>query len=376
MSVPHGCNPRCQNIEKSLYKKVTDSFRDHRDLTFHLKNKGITILADSVQSTINGDQVILDVEIPDHLGNVDGHHTYTIVSTYQADNPDQMVGMRILANLPKHLIGRVAEGLNTSVQVTTATIADHSGFFDSVKNAIKHKDYAQWIGWKDNQENVSVKSKTVVSLMWVCNPLLFQDGGSAKLPNWIYTRGSAVFENGFYSAKNDELRRQMLKMVGVLPDLIDLYKYLNERAIGLIPSKKRVSTTKLLDATGERPSEKHVGHLCVMEAVPPFTDPSMKTKGGQVVFREPYLLMILAGTRSLLRENRDTGLLEWTVAKDLLYKVIDSSIKDVLKGIVQQFKSDKGIHNATTKQPALWALTEREYPLRLHKLMSGNDFDA
>src|SRR4051812_25661286 len=69
--VPSGANPREQNIDKPTYKKVTESFNDNDDQTFHLKNKGITTLAVSatVEEFPDG-TAILTVEIPDELGNV------------------------------------------------------------------------------------------------------------------------------------------------------------------------------------------------------------------------------------------------------------------------------------------------------------------
>ena len=53
IDVPSGIskapNPREQRIDKGIYKKVKESLETSTDLSFHLKNKGITILAHQVE---------------------------------------------------------------------------------------------------------------------------------------------------------------------------------------------------------------------------------------------------------------------------------------------------------------------------------------
>lgn len=368
IGVPAGCNPRFQNPDKPTYKKVTESFLDRGDMTFLLKNRGITVLATRVQEVREGKVCVLHVEVPDHLGDVDGHHTYTIISKYKQDNPHQMVHVRILESLPRELIPRVAEGLNTSVQVTTATMADHNGFFDLVKDAIKDKPYAGWISWKENQTNVSVTSKTLVSMMWVCNPLLL-DSESAKLPSWIYTAGQRVFEGGFYSSKNESIRSQMLKMVGVLPQIIDHYIYINEEAPKLIP-KARKSRSKIQSLSGDKPNEYNIGNLCHQQVTRPFHDPADRKKYPQL--REAYLLIVLSGLRSLLQLNPTTDRVEWVVDNNTVRSIIDKRLKSLLKSMVTQLKQDRGNHNATPKQPSLWQLASKEMELEFLRMSRDN----
>src|SRR4030043_316220 len=53
IDVPEGIsktpNPREQRIDKGIYKKVRESLDSADDLSFHLKNKGITILAHQIE---------------------------------------------------------------------------------------------------------------------------------------------------------------------------------------------------------------------------------------------------------------------------------------------------------------------------------------
>lgn len=355
--VPHGCNPRFQNIDKPAYAPVRDSFLDKTEMFFHLKNRGITVLANEVSRQDIGDWMILHVSIPPELGDVDGHHSYEIVSKYRKENPEQMIGVRILEKLPEDHISPVAQGLNTSVQVKSDSLSNQRGRFDLVKKAVMGKPYENWIAWVENQPNTSVPAKTILSLMWVCNPLLYK-GKSEKHPNWIYSRAQAVFENGFH--RNDDIRNTMLKMAEVMPQLIDIYMLINERTHELSPKQRRFRG-KLKDITGEFKKESNIASLCVLSNSLHFRDPAIKDKFKHL--REPYAMIFMSGLRSLLRENPNTGILEWAVDDVTLMNIVNSVHKKIMQIIVKQFKHDGGNHVAhgiTPRQPSLWNAVEAE----------------
>ena len=355
-NVPHGCNPRFQNIEKGVYQKVVASYCDLNDMTFHLKNKGITVLANSVLSTYGRDgRMVLTVNIPTELGNVDGNHTYQIAQKHKGTNPNQLVPIIIKEAIKPSLIPPVAEGLNTSVQLTTATMADHSGLFFPVREALKNQPYYEWIGWRDNQMNISAASKTLVTLMWVCNPILFAEDKSAKLPSWIYTRGTAVFEKGFYDPRNDSIRRVMLLLAPVLPKIIEVFMHINETVPKYIPKKRRKSTTPLHSA-GERGTCLDVSSLCLRTTPRMFHDPEDKTRYLQL--RESYAMVVISGLRSLLHRPHPDGSIEWKVPEDRIIPIVDASLKKIYKDLVLELKNARGDHNQTPKTASLWSAVE------------------
>lgn len=363
-NIPHGvpskCNPRNQNIDKAVYQKVTDSFLDLKDPTFHIKNKGITVLATRVKVRHEGTQTIMDVEIPDNLGDVDGHHTYKIADKYREDNPDQSISIRILEGMPMQNINPVAEGLNTCLQVTAASLADHLDFFEPVKKKLEGTIYEDRIGWKDNQPNCSAINKDIVTLMWICNPILFE-GKSSRAPNWTQTTPGRVYDGGFYNRKNDVLREEMLRMSEVVPDLIDILVHLNNLAPTLIPKKQKKMRTRNPEATPNRPFELNLGNLMV-KGRPPFTDPNIHISVARKVhLRDSYMQIILTGLRSLLRLNPVTNQMEWVEPdRDILFQMIEEATKRILKALVAQLKADRGNHNKTPKSPCLWTLSANE----------------
>src|SRR3989304_9013422 len=87
IDVPSGIskapNPREQRIDKGIYKKVRESLEDSADLSFHLKNKGITILAHQVEYST--DKRIATIFFGENDGLADGRHTYEIMRAAQAE---------------------------------------------------------------------------------------------------------------------------------------------------------------------------------------------------------------------------------------------------------------------------------------------------
>lgn len=350
--VPHGANPRHQNISKSTYVTIQESFKDKSDMTFHIKNHGIVVIASNVEvHHLGTDWLSLMVDIPDDLGNADGQHSYDIVSSLRAENPNQMIKIYIKENMPEELINVVAETLNTSVQVTASTIANKRLWFDPIKEAIKGKPYAEWVGYSQNQPNVSAPIKNILSILWVANPLLYQR--SEKHPGWIYTRANQVFDKGFY--ENETTRNQMLKAAHLLPDLIDLYIYVNETTHLLAPKRSRISTSKHKDLTEQPKRESNIKSLCVDEPLH-FRQPT--TRGPHL--REQYVFMVLSGFKNMIKIDPKTDKLEWRGSREDIFNVINRCHKKLMKCIINQFKHDGSDHGKTRSQPSLWNLIELE----------------
>ncbi len=146
-------NPREQRIDWGIYKDVQNSLEDTEDSTFHLKNKGITILAHNVE--YSEDKRVATVYLGDNDGIADGAHTYEILLDSQSGDrcPDnQYIKLEVITGVPSMMIVDIAGGLNTAVQVQEATLANLEGRFDWIKEAIKDMPYADKIAFKQNEK--------------------------------------------------------------------------------------------------------------------------------------------------------------------------------------------------------------------------------
>lgn len=167
--IPKTPNPREQRIDKGIYKEVTESLKSTDELFFHLKNKGITILAHQVEYST--DKKIATVFFGEKDGIADGGHTYEIILATQADGScpeEQYVKIEIITGVPQEMAVDITGGLNTAVQVDDASLMNLEGKFDWVKEALKKETYAEQISYKQNEEG-KFDIREILGLMTLFN---------------------------------------------------------------------------------------------------------------------------------------------------------------------------------------------------------------
>lgn len=159
--LPKDPNPRAQKIDRLIYKEIAAHLLNEEGTanTFHLKNKGITLIADEVQRG-DGDDVFQIRFGPDH-GIVDGGHTYEILRNNRGaidelnagdGEIDQFVKLEIVTGLQSDLVPEIARGLNTAVQVQEMSLADLRDEFNWIKETIADEPYASEIAFRENEQ--------------------------------------------------------------------------------------------------------------------------------------------------------------------------------------------------------------------------------
>ncbi|MCH7736127.1 MAG: AIPR family protein [Chloroflexi bacterium] len=214
--IPKSPNPREQNTNKSIYKDIRASLDDADDPTFHLKNIGITAIAQRVEYSANKDTATVLFE--DGQGILNGAHTYEIIQESIADGdcPDnQFVKMEILTGIPPELIPDLAGGLNTSVQVDPASIMNLEGLFEWVKEELKGTPYEDRISYKQNEEG-DFHVREILALMTLFNVDLIP---YPLQPKEAYTSKAKCLE--LYKANTESF--MMLRPI--LRDILQLYDY-------------------------------------------------------------------------------------------------------------------------------------------------------
>lgn len=146
-------NPRAQRTDRGIYKEVRKSLDNSDDLSFHLKNKGITILAHHIEYST--DKRTAALYLGDGDGIVDGGHTYQIILDAQEAGtcPEgQYVKFEVLTGVPLEMGPDITGGLNTAVQVDDTSLMNLRKEFDWVKETLKDTDYGDRISYKQNEE--------------------------------------------------------------------------------------------------------------------------------------------------------------------------------------------------------------------------------
>ena len=143
-------NPRDPNVDRRLYREVEKSLLNEDTVagTFHLKNKGLTVVASEVTKL---DENRYRIGFREGEGLLDGGHTHEIVKKHRDDAPDgQYVKIEVLTAVPQSYVPLMAGGLNSAMQVKEAALVNLEKRFEWLKEALG--DWADKVAWRQNED--------------------------------------------------------------------------------------------------------------------------------------------------------------------------------------------------------------------------------
>lgn len=255
-NLPKECNPRAQDdIDRRIYRDIAKHLLNEEGSanTFHLKNKGITILADRVVRRT--DETYEVIFTSNSQGIVDGAHTYEIVlqnrEQIAAKNSDvvsntsiqQFVKFEILTGLEASLLTEIAGGLNTAVQVQRLSLANLAGEFDWIRDTLKGEPYFREIAFKQNQPG-SFDAGDILQILELFNVDMYPNSGSTY-PVRAYSSKQKILESYL---KNPQ---PFLRMRGILKDILVLHDTISHGALGLYNRGGGRKGAKLVFIDGE-----------------------------------------------------------------------------------------------------------------------------
>lgn len=238
-------NVRPQNTNKRVYREVAKHLRNENEEgpknIFHLKNKGITILASAFHCIDKTKEIYEIVFDGKEQGIVDGGHTYSIIVDNQAviaernkllDENDsispeerekllinQYVKLEILTGLQSDLSTEIARGLNTAVQVQEQTLANHAKKFDWIKEDLKDESYLEKIAFRENEDGL-LDVSDVLRIMELFNIEDYPNDGSSRNPIRAYTGKENVLATYLKRPETLKHLRPLLKDILILHDTI------------------------------------------------------------------------------------------------------------------------------------------------------------
>lgn len=250
-------NPREQNIDRGIYKTVRASLDDESDPSFHLKNKGITILAQKVD--YGPDKKVATIYLGEDDGISDGAHTYEIILAAQAEEtcPEgQYVKFEVITGVPRDMRVEITGGLNTAVQVQTASLANLEGKFEWVKETLKGMPYADEIAYKQN-EDAAYDIREVLGILTLFNVNKFS---KTKHPKEAYVSKAKCLNLYLEDPDSFMMLRPILK------DILYLHDYVHVRGKKRYNEEKGGSAGKMKGVyTEKRKRGKHKLHFMETE---------------------------------------------------------------------------------------------------------------
>ncbi|NLT05180.1 MAG: hypothetical protein GXY03_02600 [Solirubrobacterales bacterium] len=202
--LPKDPNPREQKTNRIVYREVGKHLLNEEGTsnTFHLKNKGITLIADSVRRSSEDEQAY-EVSFSEGQGIVDGGHTYEILlqsrqaiedrsDVDETDAIEQFVKVEIITGLPRDLVPEIAGGLNTAVQVQAMSLADLRDEFEWIKDELADEPYAERISFRENEDRL-YDARDIVVLLDLFNIWEFPNHGR-EYPLRAFSSKAAVLK--------------------------------------------------------------------------------------------------------------------------------------------------------------------------------------
>lgn len=216
-------NARQPNTDRSVYREVRDSL-DSNDGLFHLKNKGITIIARKVEKS-GEDFYTLVIEDEGGMkdGIVDGGHTAQIISEANADTsssfPLQYVKVEVLTNLRPELIDDISGGLNTSVAVKLMSLKNLEGRFDWLKHSLAPKPYRNSIAWSENDEG-EMTARDLVAILSMFDIERYPAKPNSTQPVRAYSSKESVLKDYVTDSSGFE------KLEPIVTDILELHDHI------------------------------------------------------------------------------------------------------------------------------------------------------
>jgi len=219
--LPLDPNARVPNTNRRVYQEIEKSLLNKEGTpgTFHLKHKGITIVAEKVEEK-RDDQYV--VTLTKGQGILDGGHTYELLTMDRDEElpENQFVKFEILTRVEDEWIVEVAAGLNTSMQVQAMSLDNLAKDFDWIKNTLKGESYYKEIAWRENEPG-EFDARDLISLMTCFNVDLFPNKKDTQ-PVIAYEKKSLALKFFEENPKTYQRLEPILKDILVLHDTIRL----------------------------------------------------------------------------------------------------------------------------------------------------------
>lgn len=330
VDLPRDPNPRAPKINRSIWREIKRHLYNEEGTpnTFHLKNKGITIVAQEVKK-IGDDQYRL--VLSDGDGIVDGGHTYELlmenrpeIQELNADSEqeeiNQYITIQIFTGLsPDDLVTEIAGGLNTGLQVQEYSLANSRGEFEWIDQLLQGEPYYEDVGFREN-EDAEFDVRDILRMLYMFNIWEFPDDFNPRHPTDAYRSKKAVLQH--YLANQDQYRRMKL----ILKDILTLHDTVGYEARAL-HNEQNNGKAGALTFMGSRKRGAYqfpfIGEV------------------SQYQLKRAALYPILAAFRHFVVEDQESGELSWTGSFD---RVLDAwrQLAGPLMVATQQTNADLG----------------------------------
>jgi hypothetical protein len=286
--------PRAPKTRWDVYKEVLNSLldKDCTPGTFHLKNRGITIVAREVVK-VDDDQY--ELHLADGDGVIDGLHTYRLIMEAQQDPaieipPNQFVKIEVITKVPSEWLAEISGGLNTAMLSQRSALAHLQDALEWIKDDIRQEKYARAIAWSEDERG-SFEVRDLLCVLACFNTASYPNSGGHQ-PVVAYDNKAAVL-TAFEEDYRNAFGKAHLRLRPLLKDILKLHDTVRLEFPKFL-AQSGLKAPALIETSGKRP----------------FEFPFLQTRSTERVHRGA-LLPVVAAFRWLVEDNPLSGDLRW-----------------------------------------------------------------
>ena len=278
-----------------VYRQVRASLLDQDGTpgTFHLKNRGITIVARGVEKMEEGEY---QISLADGQGVIDGAQTYAVVREAIQDRgvvlpAQQFIRVEVITRLPDAWVGEVAGALSASIQSPADSMMLLGDALGWLREELQSRHYYGSIAWNE-EEKGDIDVKDILCVLTCFDTSAYANKGASH-PVVAYENRSVVlssFEQDYKSTGGEAYRR----LRPIVRDILTLHDVIQSEF-----------------PTFYRQAGQTASSLVEVSPQKPFVFPYLGASGPQRLARGP-LYSVLAAFRWLV-ENDDSrdGVASW-----------------------------------------------------------------
>lgn len=296
-------SPRNPKTRWDVYREAQSSLLNLNctPATFHLKNKGITILAKEVRKI---DEEEYELLLGPGHGIVDGAHTYRLICEARRDPnmevpQQQFVRVEVITRLPDEWHPEISAGLNKSIMSQADGLEGLKGALAWLREELAGEDYVKAIAWSEN-ERAACDIRDILCAITCFNTASYPNTGSTH-PVVTYDNKPVVLSS-FEEDYKTNGGRAYLRLRPIVRDILRLHDTI------------QLEFPKLYEQTGDPMPE-----LIERAKKKPFEFVFLKTLSTERLARGA-LLPILAAFRWMVEDDPTHDTVRWRGGFDAVLK--------------------------------------------------------
>lgn len=355
--IPLDANPRDPNINRPVYRAIARSLRQEDDSvagSFHLKHRGLTIVASSVRkldATMRDDGLdLFEIGFASDgvYGIVDGGHSYAIVQEAAAAGAipsDEYLKLEVITGIPTEtLVTEIAGGRNTSMQVQAKSLLDLKKEFQFLKDALAPAGWDGDIAWHEGDDG-DVDVVDVIAILSCFDIETYPN--RTTHPVDAYRRKKSMLDR--FQQDPDRYRR----LTPIITDVLHLHDWIS------FDSKNRWQEVGGVSGSGGK-----YGALEMVEQAkgnrPDFSFTFLNGDQSRSRLRRPAVFPILGSFRRLLSKDPD-GVpygpyqpVKWRDGFDEVMELWNQAGGHLLRRFYEHWDSTGRDLHAAGRSPAAW----------------------